>query len=599
MSFKNKLAVALGMALAVLFCLGVLSYWRTIQDDQNQAWVVHTHTVIETLDATRAELMGAQSAHLSFLLSRGKDDAARFNAAVSLCRQNLAELRRLTSDNLEQQRRLSDFDAQVMARFSGVQNRVSLPPNKLSPGARALSDSAAEAQLSSDIQDRMAEIRGAEEQLLAQRDLKAKNSSHVVKIVIIFGYAIALLFFLAAAMTVLREMDRHTLTEQTLRQSEERFRLMISEVRDYAIILLDPDGRVVTWNAGAQRIKGYGSEEILGRHFSQFYPPEALREDKPAAELKIAAEDGRVEDEGWRVRKDGSLFWANVVITALRDEAGRLRGFAKLSRDMTERKRIERELEIRNAQLLASNAELEAFCYSVSHDLRAPLRGIDGFSLALLEDYSAQIDETGRNYLQRVRTGAQRMGILIDNLLMLSHVTRVEINRQPIDLTEMGRSVAQELRRINPERNVELIVEPGLRADGDPHLVRTVLENLLGNAWKFTLKREHARIEFGQIRDHQTCAFFVRDNGAGFNQSYAHRLFGAFQRLHANDEFPGTGVGLASVLRIVTRHGGRIWARGAVHQGAVFYFTFVPHPTPAEDATNGEQYDLAGGRQSG
>jgi PAS domain S-box-containing protein len=599
MSFKNKLAVALGMALAILFCLGVLSYWRTIQDDQNQAWVVHTHTVIETLDAARAGLMEAQNAHLSFLLSGGKEELARFNAAVSRSRQTFAELRSLTSDNPEQQRRLSDFDAQTTAHFSAIQNQLSLPPNQLSPGARALNDSAAEAQLSSDIQDRMAEIRRVEQQLLAQRNLKAQNSSRVVKIIIFFGYALALLFLVAAAFTVLHEMDRRILTEQTLRQSEERFRLMVSEVKDYAIILLDPDGRIVTWNAGAQRIKGYLSEEILGRHFSQFYPPEALQENKPAAELKIAAEDGRVEDEGWRVRKDGSLFWANVVITALRDEGGRLRGFAKLSRDMTERKRIERELEIRNAQLLTSNAELEAFCYSVSHDLRAPLRAIDGFSQAMLEDYSAQIDETGRNYLQRVRAGAQRMGILIDNLLTLSRVTRAGINRQPIDLTEMARSVAQELRGNNPGRNVELIVEPGLRADGDPHLVRTVLENLLGNAWKFTLKREHARIELGQIHNHQICAFFLRDNGAGFNQSYAHQLFVAFQRLHTNDEFPGTGIGLASVQRIVTRHGGRIWAQGAVHQGAVFYFTFVPHPTPTEDITNGEQCNLAGGRQSG
>lgn len=361
--------------------------------------------------------------------------------------------------------------------------------------------------------------------------------------------------------------------EEAMRLSEERFRLMISNVKDYAILMLDPQGRVINWNEGAERIKGYRSEEILGQHFSCFYPAEEARSGKPTMVLKEAVRRGRFEDEGWRIRKDGSRFWANVVVTALHDEAGRLRGFVKVTRDVTERKKAEQEILRRSAELDAANKELEAFSYSVSHDLRAPLRGIDGFSQALLEDYAPQLGPTGADYLQRVRSAAQRMAVLIDDLLSLARVTRAEMRREPIDLTAIALAIAADLRSGQPDRRVDFVVAPSLRADGDARLMRVVLENLLGNSWKFTSKRDNARIEVARSQTNGANAFFVRDNGAGFNQAYAHRLFGAFQRLHGMNEFPGTGIGLATVQRIVHRHGGKVWAEGTADQGATFYFT--------------------------
>jgi len=382
--------------------------------------------------------------------------------------------------------------------------------------------------------------------------------------------------------SAIRDISERKRVEEELRLKEEHFRLMVSEIKDYAIFMLDPDGKVITWNAGAERIKGYSSEEILGQHFSRFYPADDLSKDKVAAELKFAAKEGRIEDEGWRVRKDGSLFWANVVITALRDEGGRLLGFVKVTRDISESKRIDQELELRNAQLLSSNSELEAFCYSVSHDLRAPLRSIDGFSQALLDDYADRLDDTGKQYLQRVRAGAQRMAALIDDLLTLSRITRAELERQSIDLSEMASSVANDLSRQDPARDVVFVIAPGLEAQADAQLMRTVLENLLGNAWKFTSGRSHARIEFGRTQANGASAFFVRDNGAGFDPAYAGRLFGAFQRLHGAAEFPGTGVGLASVQRVIYRHGGRVWAKSAVNQGATFFFTLLADTMASE-----------------
>jgi signal transduction histidine kinase len=236
---------------------------------------------------------------------------------------------------------------------------------------------------------------------------------------------------------------------------------------------------------------------------------------------------------------------------------------------------MEKRVEERTTQLTATNNELEAFSYSVSHDLRAPLRRIDGFSQVLLDDCGDKLDEEGKRYLQRIRVGTQRMGSLIEDLLNLSRVTRGELHLARLDLSALARATADDLQKAQPERQVELHVEGGLETEADQGLVRIVLENLLSNAWKFTSKRPSARIEFGKVPNNGTSAYFVRDNGAGFDPAYAERLFGAFQRLHTEDEFPGTGVGLATVLRIVRRHGGNVWAESVAGHGATFYFTLA------------------------
>jgi len=376
-----------------------------------------------------------------------------------------------------------------------------------------------------------------------------------------------------ARLVVAADITEQKKAIDALRKSEEMFRLIVSNVRDYAIIVLDPGGHVISWNGGAQRIKGYAAGEILGQHFSVFYPPEDLVAGKPDVELKTAKERGRFEDESWRVRRDGSRFWANVVVTPLTDDIGLLHGFVKITRDITERKRAEQEILRRSMELETANKELETFSYSVSHDLRAPLRGIEGFSQALQEDYEQQLDSTARDYLRRIRDATHRMGKLIDDLLNLARVTRAEIHRESIDLSRLANEVVQELQANEPQRAVALKIAEGLATDGDARLVRVALQNLIGNAWKFTSKRERAEIEFGEKTANGNRTYFVRDNGAGFDPSYASRLFGPFQRLHAANEFPGTGIGLATVQRIVHRHGGAVWAEGFVNRGATIYFT--------------------------
>jgi light-regulated signal transduction histidine kinase (bacteriophytochrome) len=264
--------------------------------------------------------------------------------------------------------------------------------------------------------------------------------------------------------------------------------------------------------------------------------------------------------------------------SALRASKEELQGYAKeLEQRVEERTHELREsneaLQRNAAQVLAANRELDAFAYSVSHDLRAPLRSIDGFSQVVLQDYAEKLDETGRNALHRVRAATQRMGMLIDDLLKLARITRAEMRREPVDLSGMAQEIVAELQRASPERQVELAIAPGLKAQGDARLLRVVLDNLLRNSWKYTGKQPRPRVEFASVEVNGGRAFMVKDNGAGFDMKYADKLFGVFQRLHSAAEFEGTGVGLATVQRIITRHGGRIWAEGAVDQGATFYFT--------------------------
>lgn len=230
-------------------------------------------------------------------------------------------------------------------------------------------------------------------------------------------------------------------------------------------------------------------------------------------------------------------------------------------------------IQQRTTELAAVNKELEAFSYSVSHDLRAPLRSMDGFSQILLEDHFEALDEEGRDYLGRIRAASQRMGKLIDDLLSLSRVTRSEMRREQVNLSRMARGIASDLYQTDPDRDVKIKITPGMVTTGDSHLLEIVIDNLLNNAWKFTQNRLPANVEFGYTYMNGETAYFVRDNGAGFDMAYAGKLFGAFQRLHTMSEFPGTGIGLATVQRIIHRHGGRIWAEGEVDKGATFYFT--------------------------
>src|SRR5213083_267024 len=264
---------------------------------------------------------------------------------------------------------------------------------------------------------------------------------------------------------VTRDLTARKETQDALHRSEQTFQLLVESIQDCAIFMLDPDGRVASWNAAAERIQGYRAHEILGEHFSTFYPPEDVAQGKPQWELEIAEREGRHEDEGWRVRKDGTRFWANAVISAMRDAHGTLIGFAKVTRDLTERRRVEQAL----AQ---SNQELERFSYSVSHDLRAPLRAINGYAQALFQDHAAQLDADGKRLLTVIRDSAKLGGELIDALLDFSRVGRQPLARTPVDLNALVERVVTELGRDATGIAVETVIHPMPPVTGDPALLR-------------------------------------------------------------------------------------------------------------------------------
>ncbi len=369
--------------------------------------------------------------------------------------------------------------------------------------------------------------------------------------------------------------------EQLLRESEERLRLLVENVKDYAIIMLDATGRVISWNGGAEQIKGYRAEEILGRHFSRFYPPDVAVSGFPEQQLAQAEAEGRSENEGWRVRKDGSQFWARVVITAIRNASGRLLGFAKVTGDLTERKMAEQMLKQLNEslrqqanELAMTNRELEAFSYSVSHDLRSPLRHIDGFVDLLKKQTQEKLDDRSRRYLGIIADSAREMGCLIDDLLVFSRMGRAEMRHTRVASNSLLEEAVAATKNDVQDREIIWKIGPLPEVQADPAMLRQVWMNLIGNAVKYTRTRTPAEIEVGcQDGSNGELVFFVRDNGVGFDMQYVHKLFGVFQRLHRADEFEGTGIGLANVRRIVSRHGGRTWAEGKINDGATFFFS--------------------------
>ncbi|HVZ80409.1 MAG TPA: PAS domain S-box protein [bacterium] len=354
-------------------------------------------------------------------------------------------------------------------------------------------------------------------------------------------------------------------TREMKKKDEEirRTALFMENVQDYVIYFLDPAGKIISWNEGAQRVKGYEAREAIGRDFSIFYTPEDIQAGKPGACLEQAVRRGRVEEEGWRVRKDGTRFWADTILTALRDEKGALKGFAKITRDVTSRKRME--------ELARSNKELEQFAYVASHDLQEPLRMIASFVQLLAHQYKGKLDAEADEYIGHTVDGVKRMQALIKDLLAYSRLGTT----QPFTRVDCGKALEEALRNLDPslrEHHVEVERDPLPEVLGDNNQIVQVFQNLIGNAVKFRSQRS-PRIQVGAADRGDEWLFSVQDNGIGLDPQYGEQIFEVFKRLHSRQEYPGTGIGLAICKKVVTRHGGRIWVESKPGEGACFYWT--------------------------
>jgi PAS domain S-box-containing protein len=357
----------------------------------------------------------------------------------------------------------------------------------------------------------------------------------------------------------------------------------IVESSDDAIMGKDLNGIITSWNKGAEKIFGYTAGEIVGTSVMRLIPADRQQEENRVLE-NIKRGNSVAHFETLRQAKDGRLINVSITVSPIKDVTGEIIGVSKVAHDITDRKTAEekiRQLNVeleqrvaeRTAELEVANKELEAFSYSISHDLRAPLRAVNGFAGIVLEDFGAQLPEEGRSHLERIRAGALRMGALIDDLLAFSRLSRQAVNRQNVNTVKLVQNVLDELRPQREGRQLEIQIGNLPVCHGDPALLKQIWVNLVSNAIKYTRGREPATVEIGCAPENDENVFFVRDNGAGFDMQYANKLFGVFQRLHREDQFEGTGVGLAIVQRIVHRHGGRIWAKAEVNHGATFYFT--------------------------
>ena len=386
-----------------------------------------------------------------------------------------------------------------------------------------------------------------------------------------------------------RDITVRVKAEQRLRASEERYRVTLeSAASGFANVGLD--GRFLRVNRRFCEITGYSEEEMLARTYRDITHPDDMELHVAQAQRVLSGEIPWYSVEKRYIRKDGSVVWVGITVGALRDDGGRVYEYVDTITDITAQKhaqdevaRLNAELEERvrqrTADLQAANLNLEAFTYTVSHDLRAPLTALAGFTEMLAEEYGDRLDGPGHDYIARIQAASARMDGLIGDLLALSQASRAEIHATAVDLSELARATIAGLRHRDPGRQVQASVEEGVQVLGDEQLLRTAMENLLGNAWKFTSKTAGAVIEFGTIpAENAMVHCYVRDNGAGFDPSCVGRLFRPFSRLHPSEDFPGTGVGLASVQRIVERHHGRCWAEGQPGRGAVFHFTLPAEP---------------------
>jgi PAS domain S-box-containing protein len=709
--------------------VAIISYESIREFVVASRWDDHTYQVIAAIDTLAAELNHAVGASRGYVITGRAEYLGPWKGAIDQIGPSIELLQSLTIDNPAQQERIARLKPLMQQNVVFSEKLIEARREQGFAVAEERMATTSEQSLQDEIQGILHDTVGEENRLLGMRLRTAESNSRRSIAMVFGGSALSVGLISLAAWMVLRsnaarERIAKSLVARTaqleavdgeLRETIERFKSLVESAKEYGIMMLDREGRIKTWNSGAQRLLGYTEAEAIGKHFSSFYAVEEREKGRPEDELRTAVERGQYEEDGWRLRKDGTKFWANVIVNPIFDRHGGHVGFLNITRDLTERIRLEEQaknffavspgllcmvgkdgffkransgwekvlgysetelnalqylglvhpedraaapaadgmmaggmplgqfenryrckdgsyrwlmwksaisadsqliyaaatditerkrteekiaglnktLQQQNVLLESTNKELEAFSYSVSHDLRTPLRSLDGFSQALLEDYSERLDDQGRNYLERVRAGSQRMGHLIDDLLNLSRVSRSDINREQVDLSKIAREVAEELKTAGGERGVEFAIEEGLVAETDSRLMRIALTNLLGNAWKFTSKRPNARIEFGSVKEKGGKVYFVRDNGAGFDPAHATKLFGAFQRLHSMNEFPGTGIGLATVQRIVQRQGGRVWAEGRVDAGATFYFSLEPFSANDNDGKQ-EHADVIG-----
>jgi PAS domain S-box-containing protein len=567
MRTKQLEPFGLWLALAILIIVAGFAYRSVSAAADTMGWVEHTHQVLRGVDDVSAAYARSVSARRAYVVAGDLSQLADAPQLDARLVGAISNLRDLVADNPDQRARVDLYAKRLDERVRSLDGAVE---RRRADGTGVeTSDGLA---LSASIRNIREEIDGVENRLLAERDARTRRDLGTTEVAEVVGTLASVAILLFAFGRLRQEIARRERTQLALRASEGFLESIVENIPHMIFVKEAGELRFERINRAGELLLGLSREDLLGKNDFDFFPVEQAKffqeRDRETLDNRVVVDIPEEPIETKMGRR-----WLHTKKVPVVDEHGAPRYMLGISEDTTERRAAAVALKTATEGMEAAIQELEAFSYSVAHDLRAPLRAIDGFSQALEEDCAGMLDAENREHLTRVRSSAQHMGRLIDGLLGLSRLSRGELAREKVDLTQLARDAVARLRESAPDRRVDLVIADGLEAVGDARLLAAALDNLIGNAWKFTSKSSQPRVEIGRQTDEHGTVFFVRDNGAGFDQAYAQKLFGAFQRLHSVTEFEGSGIGLATVQRIVRRHGGRIWAQGEVGHGATFYFT--------------------------
>jgi PAS domain S-box-containing protein len=572
--------VGFGLAFAASLALAVLQYRSTQQLVEAGRWVAHTDDVLTAVQTVFGDVKDAESWMRGYAATGDGRFSGPYRVVKAQAPNHLRQLRQLTSDNPRQQRQLDTLESLVASRFQHLDKIAELRQEREPRAASDFMKQGEGLRLTAEIQRITAHMEEDEWRLLMSRTSALEAGRRRTNWIILVGSMFTIAVLSAAALIVYRDMLQRHRADALLRQAGAYNRSLLEASLD-PLVTIAADGKITDVNNATEKVTGFSRQELVDTDFSNYFTdPERAR-----AGYQQVFREGSVQDYELEVRcRDGQTTPVMYNATLYRDDKGDVVGVFAAARDISERKRaeaeirklnedLERRVRERTAELEAANRELEAFAYSVSHDLRSPLRHVDGFSKLLLEEYSAVLPEEAQSFLSRIREGTRRMGVMVDDLLNLTRLGRQELSTQ---LTGLSSLVEEVIRNLQPEmagREIQWRIEKLPFVECDPALVKQVFANLLSNALKFTRPRERAVIDVGVTQRDSQPVIFVRDNGVGFSMKYVDKLFGLFQRLHRPEDFEGTGIGLATVQRIVQRHGGRVWADGELNKGATFYFT--------------------------
>ena len=586
---------AVGILLMVVAAAVAFNSTKRMLETGN--WVTHREEVLKETAEIATGVTDLASQQRVYIIVGDEQRLKDRQQIKRDLKQDLFDFRKLTADNPSQQSRADRLEPLIGRRIEWEEQVIAVRREQGLVTAAQMVATGPGLNLSDDIRRLITEMQAEEYRLLDSDRKQAEAASAAAFLILPVGVFLSLAILSLGVFFLNARGSEQKQAEKALRENEAQLRTIVENL-DEGLIVSDLDGKLLHWNRAALELHGYSESDHDRRRFVELIDTFELSAldgtPLPVEEWPLARilRDEKPHDLELRVRRLGSN-WERIFNyggTMVRDQNNQPLLAIVMINDITQRKQAEEEIRQlnvdleervvkRTAELEAANKELEAFSYSVSHDLRSPLRTVDGFSQAVLEDYGTQLPEEGRRYLQTIREGAQRMGVLIDDLLTFSRLSRLPLHKQTVDTAKLVRDSLAELDSERQGRKIEMLVGELWPCHGDPALLKQVWVNLLSNALKYTRKRETAIIQVGCQSENGEDIYFVRDNGTGFDMKYAHKLFGVFQRLHRTDEFEGTGVGLAIIGRIIHRHGGRVWTEAAVDRGATFHFTLEGEKT--------------------